>query len=283
MGLGIKAAPFKDGVFSFNGEFSWELVFAIPTAYMLLKEGKLKMTESCGATSPFYYFSPSHKESLARKHSIYMGDNYVDLYRHNLDISKFIYPPFKEKFGGLLESTPGLSSKLLVVNNKSCSEWNGPPRNRIEIDELRLIFEEFLDHDIVYIRPTNNLDFPDPLQGNIQFNDYDLVKKYDNIYTGNDLMKLWNVDFNTMQLMAHSLSEKHISICGGNAIIASYFGGTNIIVDKYLPPNAPRVVPGDMSLRGVWKTDSYLKDINGSRIIGVNNIDELSSALQELK
>jgi len=74
------------------------------------------------------------------------------------------------------------------------------------------------------------------------------------------------VGINTAQCMVMSKSTKHISVAGGNATLSSYFGGDNIIFTS-----------GDCKAanRGIWHTNSWLKELGNSNIIGVQNYVDL--------
>jgi hypothetical protein len=81
--------------------------------------------------------------------------------------------------------------------------------------------------------------------------------------------KKWDVDFNTMQLIAHSLSEKHFSAAGGNAVLASFFGGINIVATK-----SPEVLS-----RPVWSEGSYLENISNCKIFSFDSKTQLQQIL----
>ena len=57
-----------------------------------------------------------------------------------------------------------------------------------------------------------------------------------------------DISYNTLQFMIEASSERHITVSGGNACIASYFGGDVMIF--YSPQ-------GIGAGRGIWKSDSW--------------------------
>tara|TARA_A100001515_G_scaffold63397_1_gene50224 strand:+ start:264 stop:1163 length:900 start_codon:yes stop_codon:yes gene_type:complete len=284
---------------SFSGEFSWEILFAVPHAYKSHLNGKLLSTCSFEGAEPFYYFSDNHKVRNGRRtcgffmtpnikvetkrtKPIGSGSDYDLIYTHDLDISNMVFPPYKNYYSSIAKNKKiKFDNPLLVINNKSLKqERKLTYLDRIELEELTAIVESHSDHDIVYIRsasdePASGLGWgikgaiADRGQPYIPFADKELMRKFSNVYTDNQLMQEWSVDFNTMQLIAHSLSDKHISVAGGNAILASYFGGINVIVSKH-----PKTIN-----RKVFSTDSYLKNINGSKIIGATNTSEMLKGL----
>lgn len=268
---------------SFRGEFSWEILFTVGHAYKAHLEGRLSSTRGCYNTSPFYYFLENHKEDLKRRSSYFMTPtikvetrikrghkksvlDYHSIYEHDLDISKMVYPPYKDYYFSM-SKTLGIkfNNPVLVINNKSIVQWGKRRRlDRIHLKELSVVAKEFSDHDIIYIRPNLRLDFQDGT-GDVKFGEKQLLRSFPNVYMGCDLAEEWSVDFNTMQLISHSLSDKHLSVAGGNASLASHFGGTNVIVSKH---------PITISQK-VWRTGSYLKNISGSKVIGATNISEI--------
>ena len=271
---------------SFSGEFGWEILFTVGHAYKAHLEGDLSSTRGCYGTSPFYYFSDNHKEDLKRSVSLFMSPtiktethvheseqsylDYHDIYKHDLDISGMVYPPYKQHYSSLAKSMGiKFDNPVLVINNKSSRQVGGNYLDRIDLKELHAVAEEFSDHDIIYIRPNLWIDFQDDT-GDIPFRDKEVLRKFSNVHLPGDLMAEWSVDFNTMQLISHSLADKHLSVAGGNALLASHFGGVNVIVRRWW-----EALP-----RRVWHTDSYLKNISGSKIIGALNLSEILEGLK---
>ena len=97
------------------------------------------------------------------------------------------------------------------------------------------------------------------------------MSNFKNVYTDKFLEKQWGLDFNTTQLICHSLSEKHFSVAGGNAVLASLFGGTNFIFG-----NSP-----EGKSRLVCHTNSYLSKISNTKIIGIEKTKDLTKTLNE--
>ena len=71
----------------------------------------------------------------------------------------------------------------------------------------------------------------------------------------------------------HATSSKHISVSGGNACLASYFGGDLIIYDAGTNNSS--------NSRPIWKSNSWLNKLSGSNIIGVNSNEKLKNILNE--
>jgi|13_taG_2_1085334.scaffolds.fasta_scaffold12433_2 hypothetical protein len=258
--------------YSFNGEFSWEILYGVAEAYELHLSNNLDETNCVGGTKPFYYFSKNHKENQTRTSGPYKGPSYGAIYEHDTDISRLVFPPYKQHYGQLVkELNIPTNKQAVLINNKSCQEHENSAPNRISLDMLDLIVNGHKDRTIYYVRPFYNKDFEDDAN-DIPFPDMEYLRKFPNVVFGKDLMKGWNVDFNTMQLLLHSISDTFYSVAGGNAILSSFFGGTNnIFVSKKEPYNS----------REVWRKNSYLKDISGSTIKHFQTIDELQDCIDE--
>ena len=97
--------------------------------------------------------------------------------------------------------------------------------------------------------------------------------KYPQINTIKDfLLQYPNLDYNTLQFMIGASSQHHISTSGGNACVASYFEGDVMIFD------APE---GQGAGRGIWKTNSWLKNLSGANIFGFNSYESLLNKIKE--
>ena len=84
------------------------------------------------------------------------------------------------------------------------------------------------------------------------------------------IVKYPHLTYNELQLVAHSKSEKFISIGGGNAILCSLFSGENVIITKC----AIGVK------RQIWHSNSFLKKISNTKIYGSHNLEDLIQATQ---
>lgn len=259
--------------YSFNGEFSWEILYGVAEAYQLHLSNKLDETNCVQGTQPFYYFSKNHKEEQTRKHGPYKGPSYGAIYKYDMDINNLVFPPYKEYYSQKAQKL-GLSSDkpVIVINNKSCIEHQHTRAvNRIELDELELIADRCKDFKIFYLRPYNQKSFPDPHQPSISFEDKEFIKRFSNFESDDQLIEKYRLPFNEVQLLCHSLADHHISVAGGNAILASHFGGVNLVVGKCNKVDA----------RPVWHSDSYLKNISGSIIKRVKHISDYPQLLRE--
>jgi hypothetical protein len=216
-----------------NCEFGYEMQLVIPYAYYLYKNNLLNKTTSCIMTKELYYFSKNHEEKYTnRKYNIPNVPNKTPHVK-NLDYNEYIPPPYKSIYNNnyFIYDKP-----LLIIHNKYNKEWGKPPINYINKKTLANIFDLCGNkYTIIYLRPINKNIVND--NSNIyDLNEHDLLNSY-NIIDGNKLYeenkekyKLNN--FNHFQLLIHSNCNNFISVKGGNCVLASYFGGTNIIYAK---------------------------------------------------
>jgi RimJ/RimL family protein N-acetyltransferase len=157
---------------------------------------------------------------------------------------------------------------LYIINNKYTEEWRQHPSehgNYLSLDTLKLLFEKLQDdYQVVYIRPQHSeRGFSPDGHGLPPFKDHEMIRdQYPKVLTIQDLLENnKDLDFNTIQLMVHSNSEKFISVVGGNGLFSSYFGGTNIIYGK-----TTRLGP---AIQGWWK------DLSGCKISYVKSWKDL--------
>ncbi len=73
-----------------------------------------------------------------------------------------------------------------------------------------------------------------------------LLAAHPEIYRFNSLLKRYSsLDYNVLQFLLHAQSQHFVSCTGGSSVVASYFGGTNIVVTNYHTPT--RAVGGYLS------------------------------------
>jgi hypothetical protein len=228
--------PYK--VIEFNGEFAPELQFALPFAYWHYKNGTLKSTCSSKHTTELYFFSPDHQE----KFDIRTNDGNYNyemprvLYSHNYNMHKWEPVPLKAIYANTIYT---YEKPLLIVANRYNMEWDGPPISYFSKEVIAYIIDAYLDkYTIVYNRPRpknitmDNSDIYD-------LDEYDWLKiTYPDVILMEELFdeNLGGAkNFNHLQLMVYANSEHFISIHGGTAALASYFGGVNLIYSKKGP------------------------------------------------
>lgn len=258
-------------VVSFDGEFAPELQFALPHAYWHHQNGTLKATNSSKFTTELYFFSPNHTECFDKR-SNEGNYNYEIprvLYSHDYDMSKWAPVPLKETYKNdiYLYDKP-----ILIIANRYNMEWDGPPISFFSIEMLEFmvtVLKPF--YTIIYNRPkpqnitTDNSDIYD-------MDEYEwLQRKHPEVVLMEDLFrenKAQANNFNHLQLMIYANADKFISIHGGTATLASYFGGKNIIFSKQGPEH---------------HFECYQKlypKLSGAQIMHAKNDDELRSFIR---
>ncbi|PST83835.1 hypothetical protein C7T94_12425 [Pedobacter yulinensis] len=228
----------KYKVTSFDGEFAPELQFALPFAYWHHKNGTLKKTESSKFTRELYFFSPAHEEKYdtRRPEGNYNFEMPRILYSQDYDMNKWAQVPLKETYQN---NVYVFDKPVLVIANRYNMEWDGPPISFFSIELLDHIISELKDrYTIIYNRPRpqnitmDNSDIYD-------MDEYSWLEK-----THPEVILLENLwrenrakanNFNHLQLQVYANASKFLSIHGGTATLASYFGGTNIILSKQGP------------------------------------------------
>lgn len=212
-------------------EFGYELQLVIPYAYYLHKNNLLKKSISSYMTKELYYFSKNHEMKYQKRidGSKTTAPNKTPHVKE-LNYDKYIPPPYKSIYKNEYFV---FNKPLLIIHNKYNLEWGNPPENFIDKITLNVIFH-FLSnkYTIIYLRPKSKNIISDNSKI-YDLNESDLLKSY-NIINGNDLYEKtkekFNINnFNHFQLLIHANCDKFVSVQGGNSVLASYFGGTNII------------------------------------------------------
>lgn len=219
----------------YNGEFGQELLFVLPFAYWHYKNGTLKKTVSAKYTKELYFFSPDHEERFDTRttEGNYNFEAPRILYSHNYNMSKWSPVPLKEKYRNEVYV---YQKPILIIANRYNSEWDGPPISFFSIPLLDSLFTSLKEkYTIIYNRPrpqnitNDNSDVYD-------LDEYDWIKKeHPEIVLMEDLYKENKGkarNFNHLQLMVYANANRFISVHGGTATLASYFGGINLILSK---------------------------------------------------
>ncbi|KAA0993783.1 hypothetical protein [Dyadobacter aurulentus] len=223
---------------SFQGEFAPELQFVLPFAYWHFKNGTLKTTSSSKFTKELYFFTPEHTEEydIRTERGNYNFEMPRILYSQDYDMKKWLPVPLKAHYQNNIYV---YEKPILIVANRYNMEWDGPPVSFYSIELLEFMFNRLSDkYTIIYNRPRpqhitmDNSDIYD-------LNEYEwLEKNYPDIILMEDLFrenKAGANNFNHLQLIVYANASKFISIHGGTATLASYFGGTNLIFSKKGP------------------------------------------------
>lgn len=225
--------PYK--VIKFNGEFQQELLYVLPHAYWHYKNGTLLKTISSNFTNELYYFSPFHEQLYQERN--YLSNESIDIPNaaHTLKLNKlkWIPPPLKK----IYQNNPiSYTKPILVIANRYNTEWDKEPISYFNLDELKVLFGILAnDYQIVYNRPVEQ-DIINDNSETLELNDFKLIEEsHKEVHLLKDLEKIFNLSvksFNHLQLQVYSKSSNFISVHGGTATLASYFGGQNIILSK---------------------------------------------------
>lgn len=236
---------FRDYIFksrykelSFDGEFAPELQFALPFAYWHYKNGTLKSTKSSKYTKEMYFFSENHEEYFSTRTNAgnYNFEMPRVLYSHNYNMEKWLPVPLKAEYRNDIYV---YEKPILIIANRYNMEWDGPPVSFFSIELLRFMLDKLKDkYTIIYNRPRpqnitmDNSDIYDLDEFDWLENEYPEVILMENLFAEN---KAGAGNFNHLQMMVYANADKFISIHGGTATLASYFGGTNLILSKKGP------------------------------------------------
>lgn len=230
----IAKKPYK--VIDYSGEFQEEINYVVPFAYWHYLNGTLKKTISCKHTKELYFFSKNHEEKYNLRDARYAYDSYeIPNKTHSISksYSKWHAVPFKEEYENKIFI---FDKPILVIANKYNTEWNEPPLNFINIETLDVVINHLIDkYQIIYNRPSSS-QIVDDNSEILDLNEKNWIRtKYPNIIIIDDLFDKYfdKVNsFNHLQLMVYANCDNFISVHGGAAALASYFGGTNIILSK---------------------------------------------------
>ncbi|WP_219224854.1 hypothetical protein [Pedobacter antarcticus] len=232
----INKKPYKE--IAFDGEFAPELQFVLPFAYWHFKNGTLKKTVSSKYTKELYFFSPDHQEQFETRtnEGNYNYEVPRILYSHDYNMSKWLPVPLKNEYKNDIYT---FEKPILIIANRYNMEWDGPPISFYSIEDLQFIISNLKDKfTIIYNRPRPELITTDNSES-YDLNEFDWLEQehpevvlMDNLYKEN---KGKARNFNHLQLMVYANASHFISVHGGTAALASYFGGINLIVSKKGP------------------------------------------------
>jgi len=232
----ILKKKYKD--LSFNGEFAPELQFALPFAYWHYKNGTLKSTYASKYTKELYFFSPHHEERFETRtnEGNYNYEMPRILYSQDYDMSKWLPVPLKETYKNDIYV---YDKPILIIANRYNMEWDGPPVSFYSIEMLAYIMDRLKDKfTIIYNRPRpqnitmDNSDIYDMDEFEWLEKEYPEVILMEDLFVKNEGNAR---NFNHLQLMVYANATHFISIHGGTATLASYFGGINLILSKKGP------------------------------------------------
>jgi hypothetical protein len=230
----LKKSKYK--IIEYNGEFQQELTFVLPFAYWHHCNGTLQKTISSKHTKQIYFFSNYHEERHEKRDwEIYTKDYTIPNMMHSVTFSftKWKRVPLKAHYKN---DQFVFSKPILLLANKYNVEWNEAPLNFLKIDTLNKIIEKYKSkYQIIYNRPlakhivSDNSDVLDLNEHQWLRDNHPEVILLDDLY---EKFKAYVNNFNHLQLMVYANCSHFVSVHGGTAALASYFGGINIILSK---------------------------------------------------
>lgn len=224
----------KYKVIDYHGEFDQELRYVLPFAYWHYLNGTLKQTISCTNTKEFYFFSENHSEQH-EKRVWQAGYDYYDVpnmtHSPSFSYKKWARVPLKSHYKNEVFV---YDKPILVIANKYNIEWDKPPINFLNIPALDRIISAYKDkYQIIYNRPLSTQIVLDNSEI-MDLGEHDWLRKnHPEVLLMNDLFTQHREkinSFNHLQLMVYANCDRFISMHGGTAALASYFGGVNIIL-----------------------------------------------------
>ena len=248
---------------SFNPEFGYELISVLPYAGYWSQRKKVTVISGYDM-QPFYWFCNYEYDPTPRSwyNVAKMTTPNRDIHKPELNKSEFYIPDFKKKYSGKYDFD-------VVVCNRKNNEWPATinkPLNFFCEDMLFNIFSLLEGKKIAYL----NIDAADQRYWDgvepIRMKDYDICKEFGVSH----IKDLAEDSFNLTQLQVMASADMYITMNGGYGIMASLFGGKNIIYTN--PQNGvPREnYTGDFN---------YYKDFAGSEVINATSYSDLINEL----
>ncbi|MFD2933954.1 hypothetical protein [Spirosoma flavum] len=259
----------KYKVIDFHGEFDQELRYVLPFAYWHYLNGTLAKTISSTNTKAFYFFSENHSE-LYEKRLWQAGYDYYDVpnmtHSPSFSFTKWARVPLKSHYRN---KQFVFRKPILVIANKYNVEWDKPPVNFLDIPDLdRIVSTHKLNYQIIYNRPLSSQIVVDNSEI-MDLNEHGWLREnHPEVILMNDLYEQHHnaVDnFNHLQLLIYANCDRFISMHGGTAALASYFGGINIILSH---------TGGGME-HHFNEYDTIFPALSGAKILHAKSTDEL--------
>lgn len=245
----------------YTGEYGYELAVMVPWAYHTSQSCPV-VTEGVVGTEYLYYFSHQHtiaRRTKRRYRELPEGNPFQQNEPHtsidHFPQDNWTMPPYKTRYH---RDDVSFDKPLMMIFNKYTREWRSPPVNYIPLDTLDTLLDYLTpNYHIIYIRLEHKkLDD----KASLQFGDKAMIRsKYPNVVILDDLIQRMHPD--AVNLMIFSLSAQSvgfISVQGGNSVVASIFGGINIILAK----RGPELEQGDYT---------YYRRFSGADIIVVHD------------
>ncbi len=262
------------------GEFAFELLAVVPYAYWLHRQGRLEYTVSTRDTRCLYYFSPDHEERAVPRGYVPITDFPIGepgllvrwdrkAFPWRLDTSCWQPPPYREIYR---DERFRFDRPTCVVCNKASDErylWRGFAVNYIDNELLLELIGRLRErYQVIYDRP-RAADIVNDHQSIREIGDIEAIRAaYPDVLTIQDLhARHPELGFNELQLRVFAGCERFVSVLGGSAYLASWFGGVNVVYAR----------------RG-WEVtcgayDRWFDRFSGARVVAAATPDELRAAV----
>lgn len=249
-----------------NTEWGYELVATLPYTYWHHINGTLKGTVSAAGSRPMYFFSHDHRINMAPRDFANTAAAAKDIpnmwiHKAELDESQWAPPPLADHYR---ERAIVFGKPTVVVYNRYNMEWGKPPINFFDLPTLRTLFDALSPkYDIVYF----NVRGEEALEDNahsMDLGDYEMIRsEFPQVRIIHDLVREHGEEYNTVQLRVFAGCRRFITMNGAPSILASYFGGENIIYTK----KCREITPGVGSFYG-WYHKFNPSDPSHIRVVG---------------
>jgi hypothetical protein len=259
----------KYKVIDYHGEFDQELRYVLPFAYWHFLNGTLEKTISSTNTKPFYFFSDNHLEKYDKR-SWQAGYGFYEVpnmtHSPSFSFTKWVRVPLKKQYQN---DRFVFDKPLLVIANKYNSEWDKPPVNYLDIPALDKILTACKhQYQIVYNRPLSSQIVLDNSEI-MDLKEHEWMREnHPEVILMNDLFDEHHetVDnFNHLQLLVYANADRFISMHGGTAALASYFGGVNLILSH----------PGGGMEHHFDEYNTIFPALSGAKILHARNVAEV--------
>jgi hypothetical protein len=230
-----------DGGTRFLGEFAFEQFGVIPYAHWLHRQGRLRFTVSTADTRCLYYFSPRHIEIDTPRDYLPVTEFPVSTESDGtdreaipavLDTTRWCAPPYREQYGD--DPRFRWPKPAVVVCNKTSAERyleaGGRPTNAMDAELVLTLVDLLRDrYTVIYNRPRES-DIVGDHDPQLERGDLEALADDPDVLTIQRLHASHpDLSFNELQLRVLASAERFVSVLGGSAYLASYFGGTNIV------------------------------------------------------
>jgi len=250
-----------------NIEFGYELISVLPYAYYLHSQNKLTETISGMDTECLYYFSPRHtvnEEQRSWYNTPKVTTPNISIHKNYLDTKEFKIPPYKEIYKNKKFK---FKKETVIICNRHNVEWSTKPINFFDLKTLEKLFNLLQDkYQIVYINVEGRKELYDNAPP-VHLGDFELLKKYPKVINIHDIKT--KLSFNELQLNLFANCEKYITMNGGHSILASYFGGENIVMSKYGKPETKEI---HKNINSFYR---WYREFGGQRVVHVANETKL--------